>query len=148
VAEGQLNVQAHGIRVTVDVGVSAPERAARYRRSLMGTLVPAQRLELLVDTGADSTTISDQAMRSLGLTPVSQTRIHTSTTTGAGVVSDVYAVELTLFPTTIQPFRIGALQVIARPFLNTGADGLLGRDVLRQLVLVYDGPRSQVKLIY
>ena len=87
-------------------------------------------------------------MRSLGLAAVAQTRIHTSTTSARGEICDIYAVELVLFPNSPQPMRIGALEVIARPFLNMGADGLLGRDVLKRVVLNFDGPQAQAYLSY
>lgn len=38
--------------------------------------------------------------------------------------------------------------VRATPLLNHGIDGLLGRDVLQHLVLTYDGPRAEARLIY
>ncbi len=112
--DGHLNVGQHGRRVTVKVGVSAPQMASLLKRGLSHTVGPAQRLELLIDTSADATAISEQAMRGLGITPVAQTRIHTSTTVGTGVPSDVYAVEIALFPSARQPFRNGALEVIVR----------------------------------
>lgn len=102
-----------------------------------------------MDTGADSTMISDQIVRSLGLHPTSQTRVLTSSSRGIGEACDVYDIELEILNRTGAPsWRIQPLEVLARPLLNQATDGMLGRDVLSQGILEYDGPRKIFRLTY
>lgn len=141
-----LRVHRNGLLVEVSLGPSAPLRALLWKQSK--PVPPAISATFLVDTGADTTMVSEQFMRSLGLAPTSQTRVITSTTGTKGEVCDVYGIELILLPHVAQPRRWGAVEVLARPLLNQGTDGLLGRDLLAQLVLTYDGPRAAANITY
>ncbi len=87
-------------------------------------------------------------MRSLGIRPKGMARIVTSTTDTHGEQCDVYDVELTLLPHVVQPRTWRAIEALARPLLNQGIDGLLGRDLLAHMVLTYDGPRKTAHLVY
>ena len=136
----------NGLLVDVDVGPSAAYRAAMWRQGK--TVPPAVSATFLVDTGCDSTTVSEQLMRTLSLVRIAQTRVVTGTTDSAGHPADVFAVELTLFPHLAQPRSWSAWQVVALPFVNQGTEGLLGRDVLSHLVLTYDGPQQLARMIY
>jgi hypothetical protein len=57
-------------------------------------------------------------------------------------------VELQLLPAHHQPPPARAIEVLERELLNEGFDGLLGRDVLKSLVLEYDGPRSLARIAW
>lgn len=142
----ELRIQRNGLIVEVELSASAAYRAALWKRGQ--TPPPAVRGTFLVDTGCDSTTVSEQMMRSLNLPVISQTRVVTGTTSTQGHAADVFAVEFTLLPHTVQPRRWSTCEVVALPLLNQSIDGLLGRDLLRQLVFTYDGPRQQVSLHY
>jgi len=143
---GSLQVLKNGLLLDVMVGPSAPLKALLWRQSKEAA--PPIRCNFLVDTGADNTMVSEQLMRSLGLERTSQTRVVTSTTGPTGQPSDVYGVELVLFPQMPQSKRWGAVDVIARPFDGLSIDGLLGRDLLSHLVLNYDGPRGLAYLTF
>jgi predicted aspartyl protease len=142
----ELPIQRNGLIVEVDLGPSAAYRAALWKR---GQAVPQPvRGTFLVDTGCDSTTVSEQMLRSLNLPVISQTRVVTGTTGAQGHAADVYAVSFSLLPHTAQPRNWSACEVVALPLLNQSIDGLLGRDLLNQVVLTYDGPRMLARLTY
>jgi hypothetical protein len=92
--------------------------------------------------------VSAQFMRTLALQATAQTRVVTGTTGPQGEAADVYSVQLTLMPHTAQPRRWSTMEVLALPLLNQGIEGLVGRDLLSQMVLVYDGPRRRAQLTY
>jgi hypothetical protein len=109
---------------------------------------PKIPVTLIIDSGADSTMLSSQLMRSLGIEPSSQTRVLTSGSRGVPEPCDVYDIELEISNPMQVPWRIPALEVLARPLENQGTDGMLGRDVLKQGILHYDGPRGLFTLDY
>lgn len=125
---------------------AAPYRAALWKRGLL--VPPPVRATFLVDTGCDSTTVSEQLMRTLNLPATSTTRVITGTTGVQGHPADVFAVEFTLLPQKAQPRRWSACEVLALPLLNQAAEGLLGRDLLNQMVFTYEGPRRIARLTY
>jgi hypothetical protein len=100
----------------------------------------------IIDTGADTTMISEQFVRTLQLPVIDQRPILTSSSNGLPEMCNVYDVELTLVGKSGQPFRGFHLPVFGRPLLNQSTDGMIGRDILDQLVLTYDGPRKQFTL--
>ena len=103
----------------------------------------------MVDTGADSTMLNDQIMRSLGLEATDQARLLTSGSKGVAETCDVFDVELSIAnPIHLQPWRFPAIAVLVRPLLNLSADGMLGRDVLGTGILHYDGPLQRFTLDY
>lgn len=141
-----LAVHPNGLLIDVSVGPSAALRELAYRKNR--TLAPAVFATLLVDTGAYTTMLSSQLMQSLALPARAKSRLYTSTTDASGAECDVHDVSLTLLPHVPQPRSWGVVEVLATPLLNHGIDGLLGRDLLRDLVLTYDGPRAKAVLNY
>jgi predicted aspartyl protease len=109
---------------------------------------PQIGVTLIIDTGADSTMLSSQLMRSLGIEPTGQTRLLTSGSKGVPEPCNVYDIQLEIANRTQPTWRIPALEVLALPLENQGTDGMLGRDVLRLGILHYDGPRNQFTLDY
>jgi predicted aspartyl protease len=104
---------------------------------------PPITVQLLVDTGADTTTIAEMHMRSLGLSPSGAAPVRTITTDVNGAACNTYAASLLIESHLFgdRPHEIPAFEVIAREFHNEGIDGLLGRDVLNTLLTTIDGPR-------
>jgi predicted aspartyl protease len=109
---------------------------------------PAIPVSLMVDTGADSTMLNDQIMRSLGLEATDQARLLTSGSKGVPEMCDVCDVELVIANPVQTAWRMSALAVLVRPLLNISADGMLGRDVLRTGILHYNGPLERFTLDY
>lgn len=142
----ELPVNRNGLLVEVKVGLSAPRRALMWQRGLVQP--PAVAATFIIDTGADTTMVDEQTMRSLNLTPTGQTRVMTSSSGGLPEPCDVYDVCLEILGKGDSTWKIDPLQVLARPLLNQSTQGMIGRDVLDRTVLIYDGPRGLFKLVH
>lgn len=101
-----------------------------------------------MDSGCDTTTISDMHMRSLGIPVHGATEIRTATTDAYATTCDTYGIELRIAPTEDRPYVLPAIEVVARPFHNETIDGLLARDVLDTLVFILDGPNRKFMIQY
>jgi hypothetical protein len=142
-----LDAQSNGLLVDVRIWFSSVRRSQMFRLGL--NVPPPIEATLIIDTGADTTMINDQHMRALGLEPISQTRVMTSTSQGLSVPCDVYDISLEIINRTGNPsWFIQPLAVLAKPLLNQATEGMVGRDVLSQGILVYDGPRNRFNLNY
>lgn len=147
----QLNLEArsNGLIVEATVWMSPQRRAALYQRGREHEVGHPIPISLIIDTGADSTMLSSQLMRSLGIEPTGQTRVLTSASGGVPELVDLFGVELTIQGNPTQkPWRLPTLEVLARSLENQGTDGMLGRDVLKLGILHYDGPRGRFTLDY
>lgn len=142
-----LPVQSNGLLVDVQVGVSAARKAQLWKRGI--SIPPPVSATFIIDTGADTTLVNDQIMRTLALTPTDQAKVLTSASVGVPEVYDVFDVELEIINRKGQPsWTLQPLAVLAKHLPNQGTDGMLGRDVLGLGVLEYDGPRAVFKLMY
>lgn len=129
------------------IGVSAPLEALLRRQ---GESIPQRiRLELLIDTGADTTTLNEMHMRSLAIPVRGATEVR-------GVTTDAYATECNTYDIGFElinavgdpPLKLAAVEVIGRPFHNEMIDGLIGRDVLANVMFTLDGPNRQFIINY
>lgn len=117
--------------------VSAAEEALRAA----GTPVPAPvQILMMVDTGASGSVVAPGLAGQLGLQPVGVQQVLTPSTPTA-VMMPSYAARLTLpsgpsFETT----------VIEAPLQGQGIQGLVGRDVLAECVLIYIAYANQFTL--
>ena len=115
---------------------------------------PPQNGRFLVDTGASGTVVDPVLIAALGLTPKNFTPVASPTTgpPAAGQplpLRPVYDVQLILIPSvTPRSVQLGpsgmmphmrALSVIGTHMRHQGIDGLIGRDVLENMVFVYNG---------
>lgn len=145
----ELPVCGNGLLVEGEVWLSPQRREAMFRAGRQDEVGAPIRVTLIIDTGADSTMLNDQLMRSLGLTPTSQARVITSGSRGVPEPCDVYDVSLEIKGSATQePWRVSPVAVLARPLVNQGTDGMIGRDLLRLGVLQYDGPKGTFSLTY
>jgi Aspartyl protease len=101
------SVLGNGILVEVSLGVSFPREAAMHQAGL--SIPVRQHATFVVDTGADRTLVDEQIMRQLGLTPSSQTRIITSTSSPQGDIADTYDVSLEIKNAAEAPWRTRAV---------------------------------------
>lgn len=131
-------LQRNGPLVTVVLGVVSDAEAALRDR---GEPVPQPlQATMLLDTGASRTVIAAGLAQRLGLRPVGVHRVSTPSTT-TPLPMPVYRAKLTLssgpaFETT----------VIEAPLGGQAIQGLIGRDVLAQAVLIYIGYANQFTL--
>jgi hypothetical protein len=132
-----LQLGPAGPLLDVLISVSAPRQAALTQA---GQPVPAPQIaRALVDTGASVTAVDSAILTALALSPTGQTTIHTpSTTAGQPHQCSTYDIHLTLSHPALS-FYIPALPVIQSTLHHQGIQALIGRDVLANCLLVYDG---------
>lgn len=141
----KYDAQSNGLIIEVDIWLSAPLREERFRRGL--AIPPAVRGTLIVDTGADSTMIGDHVTRALGLVPTSQTRVITASSHGTPDVCDVYDIQLAIVSRSRDlEWHVPAMEVLVKSLPSQSTDGMLGRDILSQCILHYDGPGKSFTL--
>lgn len=105
----------------------------------------------LVDTGASATCVDPSVLQALNLTPTGSTMVKTPLTGNQPVPCDQYDVSLVVPPASTQqlPLYIGTLPVICTELLiSQGFHVLVGRDVLSQCVLIYNGDMNMFTLSY
>lgn len=91
-------------------------------------------LQMLVDTGADGSVIPVRIAGALGLPLVD--RVQIQGVGGARQPTGVFAARV----------QIGAFDQLAH-LIAFGDDPLLGRDLLNQLVLRFDGPKQAITVV-
>lgn len=125
--------------VELYVGVSTAE--AEFRPSC-----PTVPVRALVDTGASKTNIVRWVFDRLGISPVSQVLIHTASTGPTPSLADAYAVEILLGGEKTGLLATDLDVVAAEDLSGSGVEALLGRDILGQGLLVYDGLEGRFTL--
>lgn len=109
---------------------------------------PAIHLEFLVDTGASISWIDDAHMRALQLQPRSWEEVHT--VSGRGVPTNFATYEVSLIiggEATVLTRRFEIL-IGGEAFINQPVQGLLGRDVLNQFQLGWNGRTRELHIDY
>lgn len=132
--------------VDVWLGASAPRRKALQRQRLDAP--EPMRLHFLIDTGADTSMVAEQHMRSLGLPARGARAILTASTEARPTACETYDVELAIRRFGDEAFVVPALEILARPLFNLSIEGLLGRDVLSRVRFVLDGPQRWCRIEY
>ena len=84
----------------------------------------------LLDTGSDITTITDRAVRTLGLNPIGE--ITVSGATGSSAQKRLYRADLHFFGIR---YRNHALTLLNTSYM------LIGRDILNEWITTLDGPK-------
>jgi hypothetical protein len=117
-----------------------------------GMTIPNEVLvHALVDTGASATCVDPSVLQALALTPTGSTMVRTPSTGNQPVPFDQYDVSLGVPPASAQqlPLYIGTLPVICTELLTSqGFHVLVGRDVLSQCLLIYNGTTNLFTLSY
>lgn len=141
-------IHADGAIVSLGVVLSGP-RAAALKAA--GMVLPAPALaRALLDTGASSTVIDLTIVAKLGLTPTGTVPVHTPSTGGSPVVFEQYDVGLALILGSGQIHVVPSLviPVIAADLSSQGIQALIGRDMLREAVFVYNGDAGSFTLAF
>lgn len=124
-----------------------PEAAAPEPRAVDSTVIPFQagapivavarlngvELSLMVDTGADRTVISPDAIARAGYGAEAGRAV-----TIVGVAGSAAAREISVPLMDLAGRQIGPLRIIVHDVAASGLDGLLGRDVLDYFTLTVD----------
>ena len=101
----------------------------------------AQQIRALVDTGASATCVDPQVLQSLQLQPTGSTLVHTPSSGQQGETKDQYDVGLMIpgIHQTHPPLVRRTIPVISSDLSLQGIDALIGRDVLGECILIYNG---------
>jgi hypothetical protein len=133
-----LNHGPLGPLIHVFVGVSEPRHGALLKA---GAQVPSPiMVTALVDTGASNTAVDPSVMKSLGLTPRRIAKTITPSTGASPHKCHTYDVSLHVpLGAATALFSKNAWEVTCLELRHQGFEVLLGRDILADGILVYDG---------
>jgi hypothetical protein len=132
-------IGAEGALVDVFVALSTP-RVDMLKAAGMG-YPPPERAKAMVDSGASISSISPRIAKCLSLVPTGITPVHSATTGGAAQNCNLYDVCLAFAQPAIKVLHVNT-PVIEVQLFTPGVEVLLGRDMLRQCLCIYDGPRA------
>jgi hypothetical protein len=99
-------------------------------------------LRLLLDTGADRTLISPEAMSRAGFDASGGTPVQIR-----GVTGEAQAVLVSVPRLDLAGTQVGPVAVIVHRLAAAGADGLLGRDVLDAFTVTVDSASRRATLV-
>jgi hypothetical protein len=134
-----------GALIEILVGV-AP--AVWHAATTAGQNVPGPfRVSALIDPGTSQTCIDQGLVTSLGLVAQGTRAFYTPTAGGVAQTLEEFEVTLTLLHPAMN-FSRGGLRVVAATLAVQGFEVLLGRDVLRDCLFVYNGPAGTFSLAF
>ena len=143
-----LQISPGGPILTAIVTVSQPKAAALHaaQQPIPGPVT----IRALVDTGASCTCVDPAVLTSLQLTPTGSTTMHTPSTGAAPATADQYDVGLAIYAAANQaPLFLTTVPVIGAALVHAhGIHALIGRDILSQCVLHYNGATGTFTLAF
>ena len=128
------NLVREGPTISVIVRPSTAFLSAQKEQGREIEEVPSFRALMLVDTGASGSAVDQEAIAMLGLQPTGAIAIATPSHDHHDVLT--YDIDLIIEQ---NQFHIPDVPVFATGLKNQGIHGLIGRDVLRHMLLVYNG---------
>jgi predicted aspartyl protease len=130
------------------VGVSTPRQAAL--RAANQPVAPPTQIRGLVDTGASTTAIDPSVIAGLGIQPTGSIAILTPSTGATPVQVNTYDVGIVIpfGGVPAQSHVINAVQVFESLLTVQGIQALIGRDILSNCLLVYDGRANLFSLAF
>ena len=126
-------LQLDGPKIAIEIAV--PIVLAEFLARSGLPVPPAQRGFALIDTGASITAVDEDVVASLGIQPIGQMKLSTPSQQRPAWL---YAAQVTCPGMAIPVLEI--LDVVGCTLAPQGFIALLGRNFLRKVVLVYDGP--------
>ncbi|KAF3978010.1 MAG: hypothetical protein HFP77_04015 [Methylococcales symbiont of Iophon sp. n. MRB-2018] len=131
-----FNLDQNGPLLELMVGVSQPRLEALKKA---GEIAPEPvRVRGLIDTGASCTCIDPSVIQSLKLPPTGSVGISTPSTGSSQHTCNQYDVSIGLIHPDLV-YTIHVLPVIESQLSKQGIYALIGRDVLSNCLLVYNG---------
>ncbi len=140
------NISPAGPIIPLAVMISAPRRQAIVASG--GQIPPAVKVSGLLDTGASCTCIDPSVIQQLGIPPSGVTSIVTPSTGINPVVCDQFDVSLALLLDKGRLHVIDTLPVIQSNLSRYGHHVLIGRDVLSQGLLFFNGTAGTVTVAF
>ena len=140
-----LQFQPSGPQLDVFVAVSLPREQALIKAQIA---IPQPILTKgLLDTGASQTCVDPDIIQRLGLQPTGVTSVLTPSTGAVPHQAKTYDVRL-IIPAGAVSWQIPALAVIESSLKSQGIEVLVGRDVLSECLMVYDGKNKIFSLAF
>jgi hypothetical protein len=134
-----------GALIDLHVALSTPRIDAL--KAAGKSFPPPATARAVIDTGASITSISPRIATSLGLVPTGKTTVKSATTGSAPQPCNLYDVALAFLQPGIHTHVFGVtIPVIELDLAAANYEALLGRDLLRQCLCVYDGKRGELIL--
>lgn len=145
-----LQVTQQGLLCNALLGISD---ARRHALQLAGaTVPPLVPMRAMIDTGASCTCVDPSIITALSLTPSgAQLPMNTGSSGSTPFDADQYDVSLLIPASSTQyaAFRRATIPVAEMPLVvSIGVDALIGRDILSECLLVYDGRNEIFSLAY
>jgi predicted aspartyl protease len=131
-----LRISPGGPLIDCFVSVSHPRQAALKKAGV--ATPPPVPVRALIDTGASCTCVDPRVIKLLNLSPTGIAQVHTPSTQGSAVAHGMYDAGI-IIQASSGNLSIGTLPVVEARLTMQGFDVLMGRDVLANCVLIYDG---------
>jgi hypothetical protein len=137
-----------GPAVPLGVAISQARRDALTKAGR--EIPPVSSIRALVDTGASCTCIDPAVVAALELPARGTVAVHTPSTGPTPHIADEYEVSLVLpgAGTHHVPLTIDAVPVIAADLAIQGIHAIIGRDVLQDCILIYNGTVGEFTLAF
>jgi hypothetical protein len=142
-----LPLEPDGPIISVGFVVSAPRQMALERAKLP---VPKPVIVRgLIDTGASCTCVDSTVIQRLQLVPSGTVPVHTPSTSGTPHICSQFDIGIGLLMDNGQVHSPGlVIPVIESDLGSQGIQALLGRNLLEQGILIYDGRRRLLTLAF
>jgi predicted aspartyl protease len=141
-----IPLEARGAIMTVGIGVSLPRSIALKKAGLVVPQVVIIRA--LIDTGANCTCVDPEVIKKLALTPSGVVHMLSASTGATPHVCNQFDVAIVIAMDNQVHVPSLVIPVIESNLKTHGFHALIGRDVLDQGVMIYDGPRRSITLTF
>jgi hypothetical protein len=142
-----LPVSPGGLLIDIHVGVSRSREEALNESSQ--SIPPKVAARALIDTGADCSCMDMEIIKRLGLTPSGSTTILTPSTGANPVCVNQYDVSIHIsFPHASMSYGWANVGLIEADLASQGIQALIGRDILGNGLLIYDGQSGTFTLSF
>lgn len=102
----------------------------------------------LIDTGAQCTALDLAVIKKLGLEPTGSTMLHTPSTGSSAHAVSLYDISLYLYDHADRYFVNRPIAVTGNDLSNCGCEMLIGEDVLKHCLFIYDGRAKAFTLAF
>ena len=134
----------------VPVGVAVRQARREALVAARQDVPPVASIRALVDTGASCTCVDPAVLKTLDLSARGSVSVHTPSTGPVPHQAEEYDVSL-IVPgagTHHVPLTIDAVPVVAADLLVQGIHAIIGRDVLQDCILIYNGTVGEFTLAF
>ena len=134
----------------VNAGVIVSEGRLQALTTANEPIPQMQYISALIDTGASFTSLDPAVLTALNLTPTGTIEIVTPSTGQGTHTADTYDVDIRIgagpddTPLSISNLRVASCDL----FLKQGIHALIGRDILKRCILIYNGSMNQFSVSF